>query len=432
VRRSLLLSLLLLLLAAVPGVAAGVGVFPASPPALAQGAALEPAVEADFPASITFRLRASTPAEISRVALSIWVDRASAFEEVLERHPAFTPARDVEVSWTWDMRKIGGLPPGTGLSYSWTVQDASGAKWQTEKNTFQFDDERFTWRLLEQDKVKLYWYEGSDSFARQLLQAALDAVAKLREDTGAELAREVRIYIYNGTRALQEARIFPQIWEGGVAFPEFGTIAIGVSTDNLDWGKGAVAHELAHQVSYQVTYSPYSELPTWLEEGMAMYAQGELPPDQAFMLSNATEQGSLFSVKSLASGFPADASQARLAYAQSRSLVEFLINSRGRDRMTAFLKAFRDGLAYDEALKAVYGLDVEGLERAWRAYLGAPAATVAPAPALTAAPTPAPTPRPVPGLVSCQAASPRPGIDLGSLLGVLLVPALAFGRKRNS
>ncbi len=39
-------------------------------------------MEADFPASITFQLRARAPAEITRVVLSIWVDRRSLFEEV--------------------------------------------------------------------------------------------------------------------------------------------------------------------------------------------------------------------------------------------------------------------------------------------------------------------------------------------------------------
>lgn len=414
--RWLLLSLLLLLL-----------LLPS--PALAQGAGLEPAVEADFPVSITFKLRARAPAEITRVALSIWVDRISPFEEVLERHPSFTPGKEVEVSWTWDMRKVGGLPPGTGLSYAWTVQDASGMKQQTERASFPFDDQRFRWRLLEADKVKLFWYQGDEAFARQLLQAALEALGKLRQDTGAELGREVNIYIYNGTQALQDARIFPQVWEGGVAFPEYGIVAIGIAPGNLGWGKRAVAHELAHQVSYQVTYSPYSDLPTWLEEGLAMYAEGELLPEQALSLTKAAEEGRLFSLRSLASAFPADPSQARLAYAQSHSLVEFLVKSRSRDSMRAFLQAFRDGLAYEEALKGVYGLDVEGLDRAWREYLAAPTPTPAPA----TAPTPAPTlqPRPVPSLVSCQA-GPRPGIDLGSLLGLLLGPALVFRRKRNT
>jgi len=427
VRKWLLLSLLLLLLEGNPGVPEKSQVFWGNGPALAQGANLEPLVQLDFPVSITFQLRARAPAEITSVVLSIWVDRIGPFEEVLERHPSFTSAKDVEASWTWDMRKVGGLPPGTGLSYSWTVQDASEMKQQTERTSFQFDDTRFRWSLLEADNVKLFWYQGDEAFARQLLQAAQEALAKLRQDTGAELGREVKIYIYNGTKALQDARIFPQVWEGGVAFPEYGIIAIGITPANLSWGKGAVAHELAHQVTYQVTYSPYSDLPTWLDEGLAMYAQGELPPEQALSLTQAAEEGRLFSVRSLASAFPADPSQARLAYAQSESLVEFLLESRGRDGITAFLQAFRDGVGYEEALKGVYGLGVEGLDTAWREYLGA--ATSAPA----QAPAPAPTPKPrsFPSLVSCRAGATQ-GIDLGSLLGLLLGTALVLRRRRNT
>src|SRR3972149_4596503 len=82
VPRLLLLSLLLLLLAGNPGVPEKSQIFGSNGPALAQGAALEPTVEADFPVSITFKLPARAPAEITRVVLSIWGDRISPFEEV--------------------------------------------------------------------------------------------------------------------------------------------------------------------------------------------------------------------------------------------------------------------------------------------------------------------------------------------------------------
>jgi len=46
-------------------------------------------------------------------------------------------------------------------------------------------------------------------------------------------------------------------------------------------GKGAIAHELTHLITAQMTLNPYNDIPTWLDEGLAMYNQG--PLDSTFV-----------------------------------------------------------------------------------------------------------------------------------------------------
>ena len=100
--------------------------------------------------------------------------------------------------------------------------------------------------------------------------------------------------------------IFPQEWTGGAAFTEFGIIAIGISPGQLDWGKGALVHELTHLVVHQATFSPYGALPIWLDEGLAMYNEGELAPPFQSALQQAISEDKLISVRSLCSPFSAD------------------------------------------------------------------------------------------------------------------------------
>ena len=120
-----------------------------------------------------------------------------------------------------------------------------------------------------------------------------------------------------------------------------------------------------------MTFNPYSDLPTWLNEGLAMYAEGKLEPELVDILSNAAAKGTLISVRSLSSPFSAYAKESSLAYAQSYSLVKFLINRYGQAKMFKLLSTFKSGSGYDAALTRVYGFDMDGLNTRWQDYIGA-------------------------------------------------------------
>ncbi len=163
--------------------------------------------------------------------------------------------------------------------------------------------------------------------------------------------------------------IFPQEWTGGAAFSRFSIITIGIPPDSLDWGKRAIAHELTHLVIHQMTLNPYSDLPTWLDEGLAMYTEGELEPVFIAILNKAIAENELISVRSLSSPFSAYAEESFLSYAQSYSLVDFLITDYGRDRMLELLNTFSQGSSYAGALERVYGFDMGGLDVLWRDWV---------------------------------------------------------------
>jgi hypothetical protein len=163
--------------------------------------------------------------------------------------------------------------------------------------------------------------------------------------------------------------IHPQEWTGGVAYTRYGIIAIGIAPTNIGWGKRAIAHELAHLVVSQMTLNPYNELPTWLDEGLAMYAEGELESEFASSLEGAIDNDSLISVQSLCSPFSSFADRASLGYAQSYSLVEYLISSYGQGKMLELLNTFKEGSGYDAALEAVYGFDMDTMDSLWREYV---------------------------------------------------------------
>ena len=166
--------------------------------------------------------------------------------------------------------------------------------------------------------------------------------------------------------------LFAQEWTGGLAYVHQNIILITVDPANFDRDLPGVIHELAHLLVEEVTFNCFGGLPTWLNEGLAVYAEGGLPESQKTALEGAIATDELVSLRSLNSSFPVGQSAAILSYAQSYSLVAYLLNAYGWPRMQELLAIFSEGSTDEKALRQVYGLEYEDLETEWRQSLGLP------------------------------------------------------------
>ena len=322
-----------------------------------------------FPSALVFNIEAQSRNDIVKLRLHYQVDRMNYAPITDEGWPQFTLAPKVQTKWVWDMRK-GSLPVGATVTYWWTIEDSTGDSLTTPSQKIRFDDLRYNWKKITSGQISLFWYQGNQSYVNQLIAGCQQALDRLAQDTGVYLTQPVSLYIYASSEDLRGAMVFPQEWTGGVAFTEYGIIAIGIPANELDWGIGALAHELGHMVTHQITFSPYGEiLPTWLDEGLAMYAEGKPDPYLESVLKKAIAQNNLISVQSLASPFSALPMEAYISYAESQSLVEFLIHNYGRDKMLSLLNLFKEGHTYDDALTHVYGFDQDGLDTSWQKYI---------------------------------------------------------------
>jgi hypothetical protein len=402
-RFALILLILSLFLAVVPGI---------SQAQEAISASYDTNIE--FPTALTFSLNAESSADITQIILSYKISQLTTISVTSEVEPQFDTGPKVETSWQWDTQG-NSLPPGAEIQYSWRIEDAAGHELETPWETVQFNDNRYHWKSLTEGNISLFWYDGDQSFAQELMDSASEALNKLAQDTGAHLEQAVDIYIYASSQDLLGALIFPQEWTGGLTFPGYGIIIIGIASDNLGWGKGAMAHELAHLVTYQMTSNPYSDIPTWLNEGLSMYAEGPLDPTFESLLDKAISEDKLFSVQTLSSNFPADPEGARLSYAESYSLIQFLIQHYGQEKMLSLLSTFKQGSTYDNALEEVYGLDTSGLDSLWRQSLGLSPQQATPTPTHTT------------GFFNCHQASAsaqHSGIAGLGALGIVLLPVI--------
>ncbi|GAB4503538.1 MAG: hypothetical protein Fur0043_05300 [Anaerolineales bacterium] len=344
----------------------------------------------DFPNSITFQAVITSNSPIESVELEYGTETLTCGTVIAKAFPEFTSGSTVHVTWTWEMRQSGSLPPGATIWWQWRYKDADGAEFVTEPKTIVWLDDRHDWQVVSSDPLYLHWYSGDQAFAQDLLQAAKTGLARLQDDAGLQPEKPIHLYIYANTEDMKDAILYEPSWTGGMAFPEHDIVIIGISPRDQEWGRSTIAHELTHVLVGHLTFSCLSDVPTWLNEGLAVYSEGELDSASQNQLDQAIRNNQLLSVRSLSAGFSEVPDKAYLSYSQSYSIVAFLIKTYGQDKMTALLTTLRDGATVDNALLDTYGFDVDGLEDAWRQAVGA-------APRLASAqPTAQPTPTFVP------------------------------------
>jgi hypothetical protein len=325
--------------------------------------------EYSFSEQIVFRLMAESSDEINEVTLIYKIGGAPVTNSA---HPEFTPAKQVEAEYVWQLQR-GEIPPGSDIEYSWRIKDAAGNALETELITFTYMDDRFTWESLTKGKVVLYWYDADQAFGRELLSSAVESLARLEENVGVESEKPVKIIVYQSKADMQEAltskgAIFEEqiITLGVVVAPD--TVLLHGTHPDVDV---TIAHELTHVVVHLATDNPYAGIPAWLDEGLAMYNEGELRSSNRQALEKGIRENRLLSVRSL-TALTGNPDEVNLFYGEVYSVVAFLLKTYGKEKMSELLKVFKEGSLPDDALMKVYGFDQDELDAQWRESIGAP------------------------------------------------------------
>ncbi|CAG0929079.1 hypothetical protein PLCT1_00903 [Planctomycetaceae bacterium] len=357
----------------------------------------------EFPDRLTFSVNLKHEIAIERVILEYGVNQLTCGSVVAKAFPDVISAKAVDAEWVWEMKQTGSVPPGSTIWWRWRVVDTQGLETVTNQKSIVWLDDQHDWQTITGDDINLHWYDGDRSFGEELHTSAVKSLNDLAQATGLHTNTSIDLYIYADTADMRDSILYEPGWTGGLAYSDHNIVLIGIAPDQIDWGKRTQAHELTHVLVGQLTFSCLSDIPTWLQEGLAVYGEGGPEDASQRQLDQAIKDDDLLSVRSLSGNFSEDPAKADLSYSQSYSLVKFLIEKYNQDKMTALLKALRDGHTVDDALQSVYGFDVDGFEDAWRAFVKAPARQNA---AQSPTPTPEPTQVPTVAPISIAQAGP--------------------------
>jgi hypothetical protein len=328
-------------------------------------------VEYRFPEVIEFSLSARAAVEIQAVTLLYGTDGLSCQPSEARQPVTLEPARQVDLTWEWELKRSGMLPPGTELWWQWEITDAAGNRRLTEKQTQVLNDPRHPWQRLERQGLILQWYEGGASFGQTLFAIARQSLARLSEEAGIQPSGEIWITIYPSAEEVQEALIHTTEWTGGVAILDHGSILLGISPRDMAWAKEGIPHEISHLLfNQQVFNCQGNSAPAWLVEGIAVYAEKSLAEAELDQVKQALKEDRLPGLRALSGSFSAYSEQAVLSYLQSGFVVQYLVEEHGPEKMSRLLAEIQAGATIDAALEEVYGFDTDGLDSAWRSGLG--------------------------------------------------------------
>ena len=351
----------------------------------------------DFPNTITFQATISATTNLTSVILEYGTEQQTCGDVIAKAFPEFSPAKSVNVEWTWDMRQSGSLPPGATIWWRWRYTDDTGKETVSEQKTIIWLDSVHRWQTLTSGELNLHWYGKDKAFAQEMLNAGTEGLGRNDKQAGLKTDSPIDLYVYPNYDDLREAILYESSWVGGQAFPDENIVIMGTSGSDSNWDKNTVIHELTHVLVGHLTFSCLSYVPQWLNEGLAVYSEGPLDSQFQGPLDQAIQNDNLLTIRSISGAFSEVASKADLSYAQSYSVVNFLIETYGQDKMTALLVALRDGATTDDALTQTYGFNIDGLETEWRKSIGAQPGTVSAQPTVQPTPTYVPTIIPVSG-----------------------------------
>ena len=208
-----------------------------------------------------------------------------------------------------------------------------------------------------------YWPENVDK-ARLALEAADTAVTSLEGELNMHLERRINIDVARSHHEFQELTGTKHgEWVLGQAFYDRSWIVVKAVGDlNL---RQLVAHEICHIMLGQKLQATGVEAPRWLHEGLAKYTAQQWTSDDTQIIGRAAVEGGLIPLAKLDDAFAGKVEQVSLAYAESYTLVQFLVEREGPKGLGNMVEELARTGDINRALVRTYNLPVEKLERLW-------------------------------------------------------------------
>jgi hypothetical protein len=230
-------------------------------------------------------------------------------------------------------------------------------------------DNRFEWKQRSFDNIKIYWQNEEDQFAQDVYNTTKLGLEKITEILDGSLPEEFKIVIYPDALSLQSAlNMQDQLWVAGHANPSLGMVILSIPpgpNQKLELER-QLPHELMHLMEYQIAGPSYENQPTWLKEGLASLVELYPNPDYQRIIQKATQEQNIKPIVSYCNQFPADASGAFLAYAQSWSFLKYLNDQYGSNSIQQLFLNYRDGFGCEEGFEQTYGKTLFEVEKEWK------------------------------------------------------------------
>jgi hypothetical protein len=212
------------------------------------------------------------------------------------------------------------------------------------KNQVRYDT--FSWRIYKGPHFEVYYYPEFEQHLARVVSYLESAYQKISSDLKHEVNFPIPVILYKTSSEFQQSALFPAFLPGAESILGFTepvrdrmVLPIDLPPDKL---QGLITHELTHAFAFDLIPRSLirSNLPLWVDEGLASYMEGLWDPLDLAMLRDATitEQVPRLSRSEFAplSG--------RLVYNLGHAAFEFIEGRYGKEGIRQFLYTLRKNI----------------------------------------------------------------------------------------
>ena len=189
---------------------------------------------------------------------------------------------------------------------------------------------------------------------------------------GIEIVDPIRVTVFNNQVEMIEAQqrrsgaTTRQTATLGQASTEEGVLIMIADRNSI----GTASHEVMHILVHRAGDSPFRNVPSWLDEGLAEYGNIDVGYEYDIALEFAVETGILLPFMYMATP-PSEPEQLIIFYGQGKSIARLMIQRWGEAKMAELLAHHKVNGNIEKAIQDVYGIALIELENLWRGLIDA-------------------------------------------------------------
>ncbi|MFH1569098.1 MAG: peptidase MA family metallohydrolase, partial [Gemmatimonadota bacterium] len=244
------------------------------------------------------------------------------------------------------------------------------------RNKVRYKD--FDWHYIESQHLLVHYEPEFEDLAERAVTYLEEGYTHLNGVTHHELSTKPPIVLFKSSYEFQQTNIVQDFLPPGVAgFAEPLRYRMVVPFDgDLEEFRNVLVHELMHIFQYDILNrgpvkrisNPIANPPTWIMEGMAEYGTGTWSTVDEMVLRDAVLTDELIPLEVMDSYWEY-LPNPFLAYKQSHSLMEYIADNYGPEKISRLLRAWDKQTDTDKLLESLLDVDMETLDERWSAQM---------------------------------------------------------------
>jgi len=244
----------------------------------------------------------------------------------------------------------------TLLTASASAAEVSSTFWNTEKT----------------QNFIIYYQAGDMTFIRGLADAAERNYNSIVDELGFRRMdfwvwdNRAKIYIYPDSKEFHKDTE-GEDWSKAVVYVRGRTIKSFIGQQGFF--DSILPHEMTH-IIFREFIGTNIALPLWIDEGVATSQEKSHLEGRLQFARELIRKNKYIDFQKFLRLYKIVDDEPQVFYAQSASIITFLIRRYGKERFLDFSRKLRDGIPWDAALLSVYGFaDLSEMEAAWKEFI---------------------------------------------------------------